>query len=82
MPRIFDNLEADLLTALRETLANSTRADCCVGYFNLRGWANLADLIEAYPGTDTACCRVLIGMHRAPEDLMREAQRASRKPQE
>src|ERR1035437_1511231 len=82
MPRIFDNIEADLLTALRETLDGSKRADFCVGYFNLRGWSSLADLVEAYPGTETGCCRVLIGMHHAPEEVMRETQKAMRKEQE
>ncbi len=82
MPRIFDNIESDLLTALRETLRVSKRADFCVGYFNLRGWSSLADLVESYSGSDEGCCRVLIGMHRAPEEVMRETQKAMRQEQE
>ena len=74
MPRIFDNLESTstLLPALQETLELSSRADFCVGYFNLRGWRGLSPYVDAW-NQDDGPCRVLIGMQRLPHDDLREA---------
>ena len=74
MPRIFDNLAPDssLLPALQETLGVSSRADFCVGYFNLRGWGGLAPLVDSWQ-QEEGPCRVLIGMQRLPHDDLREA---------
>jgi len=76
MPHIFDNIDQALLPALRNTLEDARRADFCVGYFHLRGWGTLADLVERLEGTDESCCRLLVGMHRPPEEIMRSTQRA------
>ena len=74
MPRIFDNLASDtsLLPALRGTLDLSSRADFCVGYFNLRGWGGLAPLVDRWQPGDGPC-RVLIGMQRLPHEGLRDA---------
>ena len=74
MPRIFDNLEpsSSLLPALQQTLALSSRADFCVGYFNLRGWGGLAPKVDEWDPGDGPC-RVLIGMQQLPHDELKEA---------
>ena len=74
MPRIFDNLAPDssLLPALQETLGLSSRADFCVGYFNLRGWGGLAPYVDDW-SNDDGPCRVLIGMQRLPHEGLRDA---------
>ena len=74
MPRIFDNLEpgSKLLPALQEALALSSRADFCVGYFNLRGWGGLAPYLDGWDSGDGPA-RVLIGMQRLPHEELRDA---------
>jgi hypothetical protein len=54
-------------------------ADFCVGYFNLRGWDLIVNQIDNIPGDyvyendkrEFRYCRLLIGMHRPDEDLIR-----------
>ncbi len=75
MSRIFDNIQLDLLQALRSTLKVSKRADFCIGYLNLRGWQAIDDLITAWDPTSGQVCRVLVGMQRPPQDEIRELYR-------
>ena len=46
MPRIFDNIEQQLLPALQQTLNVANHADFCVGYFNLGGWKQIKSYID------------------------------------
>lgn len=73
MPNIYDNLSdpSRLSPALRESLQAYERFDVATGYLDLRGWAELADLIDAKAPAEgevtTSQVRVLVGM-MAPAD--------------
>ncbi len=48
-------------------------ADFCIGYFNLRGWKAIGDLIERWSGGAGIQCRLLVGMRRWLAEVLREA---------
>ena len=77
MSRIFDNIQQELLQALRATLEVSKRADFCIGYLNLRGWQAIDDTISSWDPARAQVCRVLVGMQRPPHDEIRELYRQS-----
>lgn len=72
MPRIFDNIDLKLLSDLKSAIEASYRADFCVGYFNLRGWKELANRVEQWPGGDGHCVRLLVGMQKLPHEELQE----------
>jgi len=78
MPRIFDNIQDELLGALRATLSVSKRADFCIGYLNLRGWQAIDDLIQSWSAEQGEICRVLVGMQRPSYEEVRELYKAEK----
>ncbi|PDW04840.1 helicase-related protein [Candidatus Viridilinea mediisalina] len=78
MPTIFDNITIPLLPTLRTMLELGHRLDVAVGYFHLRGWDALADLVDRFSGADDHCCRLLVGMQRPEHEVMRSLQRLPR----
>lgn len=82
MAQIYDNINQQFIDGLRGIIGNIgvTRTDFCVGYFNLRGWKCIYDLIDKLPGElvyeecddeeHLRFCRLLIGMQRPSEDLI------------
>ena len=87
MARIFDNIESKFTDGLKSLITKNgvKRVDFCVGYFNLRGWnlvINEVDTIDGDyvdEGDDRVFryCRLLIGMQRPPEDLIKQFYSAS-----
>jgi hypothetical protein len=73
MPRIFDNIDQQLLPTLRETLEISSRADFCVGYFYLRGWKQIDSLIEPWGAATVIVAVCWLGMAKLPQDELLDA---------
>lgn len=81
MARIYDNINIKFTDGLLGIIENTgvKRVDFCVGYFNLRGWNLIVEQVDKLPGgyvyeddrRKMRYCRLLIGMHRPDEDLIR-----------
>jgi len=82
MARIYDNIDTNFTEGLQGIISNLgvKRVDFCVGYFNLRGWDLVVDQIDSLSGDYVyendkrmfRICRLLIGMHRPTEELIRQ----------
>ena len=82
MARIYDNIENKFAEGLQGIITNVgvKRVDFCVGYFNLRGWNLVVEQVDSLVGDyiyedDKRVfrkCRLLIGMHRPAEELIRQ----------
>lgn len=82
MPTIYDNIneESKFATGLKKQMEHAIRLDCCVGYFNLRGWDRIRDEIDRLPGAIVResvnyeendvhrYCRILVGMTSSPKE--------------
>jgi hypothetical protein len=82
MARIYDNIDMKFEDGLKGIMSDDKvlRVDFCVGYFNLRGWSLIVDQIDNLPGEDIyegedrkhRICRLLVGMHRPSDDLVKQ----------
>ena len=82
MARIYDNIGMKFEDGLKGIMSDDKvlRVDFCVGYFNLRGWKLIVDQIDNLPGEDIyegddrkhRTCRLLVGMHRPSDDLVKQ----------
>lgn len=72
MPTIYDNIENQLATALKDAFNEAYKADICVGYFNLRGWNNFADYVDTFAGGEENQCRLIVGMQTKPQQLIEQ----------
>lgn len=82
MAQIYDNIEIKFADGLHNIISclGVKRVDFCVGYFNLRGWNLVVNQIDQLSGDYVyeddnkvfRTCRLLIGMHRPPEELIQQ----------
>jgi superfamily II DNA or RNA helicase len=80
VPRIFDNIDLRLRDGLIQTLETPgvTRLDAAIGYFNMRGWSVLRDVVDTLPlTTEPNTVRLIIGMQGRPDADIRRFIRAS-----
>ncbi len=80
MPRIFDNIDLRLRDGLLQTLEvpGVTRLDAAIGYFNLRGWSVLRDVVDILPlALQPSTVRLIIGMQGRPDLDVRRFIRSS-----
>ena len=80
MPTIFDNIVTPFLdgedsNGLTHALKHASRGDFCVGYFNLRGWRCIDQVVNTWPMPTTPDApppaRLLVGMQTLPRDQLR-----------
>lgn len=87
MANIYDNINSKFVRGLQDLISDPgvKRVDFCVGYFNLRGW-NLVinevdnlegDYVDESEEREYRYCRLLIGMQRPNEDLIKQFYSAS-----
>lgn len=74
MPGIYDNQEhLTLADGLRRFTVGELGLDACVGYFNIRGWAVVSDVVHSLtPSEGDPAARILIGMLSRPDWELRE----------
>ena len=87
MARIFDNIESKFTEGLKSLISKNgvKRVDFSVGYFNLRGWNLVINEVDNIEGDYVdenedrvfRYCRLLIGMQRPAEDLIKQFYSAS-----
>ncbi|MPR34241.1 helicase-related protein [Salmonirosea aquatica] len=79
--QIVDNLSTPSLgSELEKLVIQAERADFCVGYFNLRGWREIAEAVDTVNGgyveedgdEEFRYCRLIIGMQKMPIDIIRD----------